>query len=248
MPKSLFYGGVVSCALVAIMLIAHAGGQWTVDSSFAERLSGGPLFGTNSFAPIWLMILSVPVAAIFLRICSLLAARSLFAGLMGIFAVASTGLAAVYLASVQFRMALLVRNASSLGRERLTEALRPLSDQQLTGYVVLGWFLSVTFLAMRPYFRVHSNPFLTALVYFPAPLFLLTVAEEMAMLTGTTASVTFWLLLAILFIGIATHCLRHRHLFIEVTNLRELLDSRIDPAKRRDGRNVALGRGMAFDS
>lgn len=244
MPKSLFYGGVVSCALVAIMLVAHAGGQWTVDSSLAQILSGGPLFGTNSFAPIWLMILSVPVAAMFLRMCSLLAARSLFAGLMGIFAVASSGLAAVYVASVQFRMTLLLRNAASLSRERLAEALRPLADQQLTGYVVLGWFLSVTFLSMRPYFKMHSNPFFAALVYFPAPLFLLTVAEEMSVLTGTTASVIFWLILAILFIGIALHGLRHRHLFIEVTNLRELLDSRIDPAHR----GMAIGRGMAFDS
>ncbi|HVR40503.1 MAG TPA: hypothetical protein VMU84_15510 [Thermoanaerobaculia bacterium] len=33
-------------------------------------------------------------------------------------------------------------------------------------------------------------------------------------------------MLAVLFFSIAVHCIRHRHLFLEMTNLRELLDSR----------------------
>ena len=49
---------------------------------------------------------------------------------------------------------------------------------------------------------------------------------------------------AILFVSIAIHSIRHRHLFLEMTNLRELLDSRVDPASRH-GRPIG---GVAFDS
>jgi hypothetical protein len=45
-----------------------------------------------------------------------------------------------------------------------------------------------------------------------------------------------------LFFSIAVHCVRHRHIFIEMTNLRELLEPRVDP-----GRAKAVGR-VAFDS
>jgi hypothetical protein len=44
----------------------------------------------------------------------------------------------------------------------------------------------------------------------------------------------------VLFFAIAVHCIRHRHMFIETTNLRELLDTRID-------RSSPIG-GVAFDS
>ena len=45
--------------------------------------------------------------------------------------------------------------------------------------------------------------------------------------------------------AIAVHCVRHRHLFLEMTNLRELLDSRVDPAGRGTRRHIG---GVAFDS
>jgi len=52
------------------------------------------------------------------------------------------------------------------------------------------------------------------------------------------ALVVFYAVLSILFFSIAVHCVRHRYLFLEMTNLRELLDA---PARRTIG-------GVAFDS
>jgi len=51
------------------------------------------------------------------------------------------------------------------------------------------------------------------------------------------------------FVAIAFHSLRHRHLFLEITNLRELLDARVDPLSRpRPARALRLGNDVAFDS
>ena len=47
--------------------------------------------------------------------------------------------------------------------------------------------------------------------------------------------------MAVLFFAIAVHCIRHRHMFIETTNLRELLDTRVDRSSRPIG-------SVAFDS
>jgi len=50
---------------------------------------------------------------------------------------------------------------------------------------------------------------------------------------------------SVLFFSIAVHCIRHRHLFLEMTNLRELLDGRFDPTNRAPRRPIG---GVAFDS
>jgi len=55
---------------------------------------------------------------------------------------------------------------------------------------------------------------------------------------ATPASLVFFAVVALLFFAIAVHCIRHRHMFLEMTNLRELLDGR---AHRGIG-------GIAFDS
>ena len=46
----------------------------------------------------------------------------------------------------------------------------------------------------------------------------------------------------VLFFAIGVHCIRHRHMFLEMTNLRELLESRLDHGKER-----VIGR-VAYDS
>ena len=105
------------------------------------------------------------------------------------------------------------------------------------------------FLALRPYFRIQASRFLSALVFFPLPLFMLIVIQELFVTASaaplpaiTPASMVFFGVIAMLFFSIGVHCVRHRHMFIEMTNLRELLEPRIDPARAR-----AVGR-VAFDS
>jgi hypothetical protein len=65
-----------------------------------------------------------------------------------------------------------------------------------------------------------------------------------ALPAATPASLVYFAVVSVLFFSIAVHCIRHRHLFLEMTNLRELLDSRVDPAGR-PGRPIG---GVAFDS
>jgi hypothetical protein len=117
---------------------------------------------------------------------------------------------------------------------------------------MLGYFVSISFLALRPYFRIQASRVLSALVFFPLPLFLLIVMQELFVSTSSSmlparspASLVFFAVLAMLFLAIAVHCIRHRHMFLELTNLRELLDARIDPASRpAGGRPVRI----VFDS
>ena len=106
---------------------------------------------------------------------------------------------------------------------------------------------TLTMLAVRPYFRIQASRFLSALVSFPLPIFVLMVAQELfvsqsssPLPPSTPASQVYFAVVAILFFAVAVHCVRHRHLFIETTNLRELLDSRIEPRR-------AIG-GVAFDA
>src|SRR5436189_297442 len=74
--------------------------------------------------------------------------------------------------------------------------------------------------------------------------FLALFAASAAPLPSTTpASIVFFAVVAMLFFSIAVHCVRHRHIFIEMTNLRELLEPRVDPARTAK----AVGR-VAFDS
>ena len=98
---------------------------------------------------------------------------------------------------------------------------------------VAALFLSLTFLALRPYFRVQASRVLAALVFFPFPLFCLILIQELFVSTplqplppATPASLVFFAVVALLFFSLGVHCIRHRHMFLEMTNLRELLDSR----------------------
>ncbi len=72
---------------------------------------------------------------------------------------------------------------------------------------------------------------------------LLLVQYRVTAAAGANLGDVHFAVLAILFFSIAVHCIRHRHLFLEISNLRELLDSRVDPGNR-PGR---IG-GVAFDS
>jgi hypothetical protein len=65
-----------------------------------------------------------------------------------------------------------------------------------------------------------------------------------ALPAASPASLVYFAVLSVLFFSIAVHCIRHRHLFLEMTNLRELLDGRIDPAARAARRTIG---GVAFE-
>ena len=123
-----------------------------------------------------------------------------------------------------------------------------ISEMHFAAFMMLGWFVALSLLALRPYFRIQASRFLSALVFLPLPVFVLIVIQELFLTSSaaplpanTPASKVFFGVVAMLFFAISVHCIRHRHLFIEPTNLRDLLEPRVDRAPRPIG-------GVAFDS
>lgn len=234
MPKSLFYLGVIFSALAALLAVSVAPSQLTS----AEP----PAFGSLSpFRPVAILLVTVPIAALFLRMASLIAARNLFAAYFSIFALGCTSLVVALLSTVQFRLLLLLKRPA----ESLSTAISSMTELHLILLYAVGFFLSVSLLSTRPYFRLQGR-FLASLVLVPVPLYLAVLVEQYLVapaaesILGVASNLTFLYLivLAALFASVSVHCLRHRHLFVEVTNLRELLDAPVDPAvavRRRNG-------------
>jgi hypothetical protein len=234
MPKLLFYSGTAFCLFLALTSAAEA----------ARELKSGTLAFVALPEPargVWAiaiaLVVGLGIAALFLRMAALLAARNLFASLMAVLCTASSSALLAGLLLLQWRI-----NSSGSA---------PLAEVHLAGVMALGFFVSLSLLSLRPYFSIQASRFLSALVFLPLPLFVMVMAQEMFLApsrapppASTPASQVYFSVLALLFFSIAVHCIRHRHLFLEMTNLRELLDSRVDPAGRQ-GR--AIG-GVAFDS
>jgi hypothetical protein len=232
MPKVLFYTGTAFClflalttagevvlelggnALTFVALPSSARAQWAIAATFAAGLA---------------------VAALFLRMAALLAARNLFAAFVAVLAVTGATATLTIVLLLQWRM-------SSAGSQ--------LADVHFAALMTFGFFVALSLLSLRPYFSIQASRFLSATVVVPLPLFVLLLAQEMFVAPASAplpeaspASEVFFAVLATLFLSIAVHCIRHRHLFLEMTNLRELLDPRVDPA--RHGRPIG---GVAFDS
>lgn len=234
MPKPLFYAGTAFCLFLAL----------TSAGEVARELKSGTLAFVALPAPArgaWTIALALLVglgiAAMFLRMAALLAARNLFASLMAVLCTAGSMALLAGVLLLQWRI-------TSVPDSQLAEI-------HFAGLMAFGFFLSLSLLALRPYFSIQASRFISALVFFPLPLFGMVMAQEMfvhpspAPLPATTpASQVYFSVLSILFLAIAIHCIRHRHLFLEMTNLRELLDSRVDPHSR-PGRPIG---GVAFDS
>jgi hypothetical protein len=232
MPKPLFYAGTAFLLFLALTSAGEA----------ARELRDGTLAFValpESAAAAWAIalafIVGLAIASLFLRMAALLAARNLFAAVLAVVAVAA---ALASLAGVLFVQL------------RITTVGALLAEVHFVGVMALGFFVSLTMLSLRPYFSIQASRFLSALVFFPLPLFALLLAQEMFVAASpaplpasSPASRVFFGVLAVLFLSIAVHCIRHRHLFLEATNLRELLDARVDPS----GRQRAIG-GVAFDS
>jgi hypothetical protein len=245
MPKPLFYAGTAFCLFLA--LAAGAG--------LNQQLRGGPVtfvavhggsVSTTAAAALAIVITlfaGMAAAAILLRMAALLAARNLFAAFLTVFCVAAAIVSVTVIVLLQSRMLSIARRGGAM--------TDPIAEVHFAAVMMLGYFLSMSFLALRPYFRIQASRFLSALVFFPLPLFILILAQEM-LVTGsrsplpsaTPASLVFFGAVALLFFAIALHCIRHRHLFLEMTNLRELLESRIDQ-RGREERTIG---GVAFDS
>ena len=243
MPKPLFYIGTAFCVFLALCAAA----------TVAQQVQGGPVAfiavrgtamssgTTAAWAIVVALLAAVAVAAILIRMAALLAARNLFGAFLAGASVSAAVLSLAWVVLLQVRML-------SLAKRRISIA--GISEMHLAAILMLGYFVALSFLALRPYFRVQASRFLSALVFFPLPLFLLIVMQELFVTASvaplpapTPASIVFFSVVAMLFFSIAVHCVRHRHMFIEMTNLRELLEPRIDPG--RGGRPIG---GVAFDS
>jgi hypothetical protein len=234
MPKILFYAGTAFCLFLAL---TSAGEVARELQSGAMAFVALPDSARGAWSIVLALVVGLAIASLFLRMAALLAARNLFAALMAVVCTAGSMALLAGLLLLQWRI-------TSIDGD-------PLGEIHFAGVMAFGFFLSLSLLALRPYFSIQASRFISALVFFPLPLFGMVMAQEMfvspskAPLPATTpASQVFFSVLSILFFAIAVHCIRHRHLFLEMTNLRELLDSRVDPASRA-GRPIG---GVAFDS
>jgi hypothetical protein len=234
MPKALFYTGTAFCLFLALTSAAEAARELRRDVLAFAGLPEGPY-------AVWAIVIALlsglAIAGLFLRMAALLAARNLFAAFVALVSVTGATAALAGVLFLQWRI-------NAAGGPHLDEI-------HFAGLMALGFFVSLSILSLRPYFSIQASRFLSALVFFPLPLFVLIVSQEMFLRTSAAplpaaspASRVYFAVLAILFVSIAVHSIRHRHLFLEMTNLRELLDSRVDPASRH-GRPIG---GVAFDS
>ena len=247
MPKPLFYAGVCSAVLIALLSAVYAFGAHPpkgVDEQLNTlALSGHP---ATPYFFLAVLVFSVPVAALFLRIASLLAVRNLFQAFLAVAALMGTLLTAVLLAIGSLRLAVFADQLQLPGAGSL---LGPLLETHIVNYYALGLFLSLLLLALRPWFQIQASGVLSGSMLLPAVLYGWVLIEEHFIAPVTTLSAAFrsapsfafFLIVAGIFLGLAIHCLVHRHLLVEVTNLREIMDSNVEP-----GGPPIRGR-MAYD-
>ena len=244
MPKILFYAGTAFCLFLALTSAAEIAREMRSSAvAFGALDASGVISPRAPWAILVALLTGLATAVIFLRMAALLAARNLFGAFLAVFSV--TGAVAA-LASVLLLQARIVSLAGAGGISDL------LAEIHFAGWLVLGYFVSLSLLSLRPYFRVQASRVLSALVFFPMPLFTLLLVQELfvsgspaPLPAATPASIVFLSVISVLFFAIAVHCIRHRHLFLEMTNLRELLAGRVDPTAPAPRRPIG---GVAFDS
>lgn len=232
MPRILFYAGTAFCLFVALSSAAEGIRQLAAGGSLVLPLVGPGVAGSALFVVVSVMA-GIAIASIFLRMAALLAPRNLFGAFFAVFSVTAAVTALVSLA--------LFRG--------IAPADGSLARIAVAVTITFGFFVALAILSLRPYFRVQASRFLSLAVFFPLPLFAATILPNLfgageALPMSSPASALFFASLAMVFFAISVHCVRHRYPFIEPTNLREILDARVDPA----GRPIRLGGGVAFDS
>lgn len=247
MPRSVFYGSVVASLLAAMLGLTHAGAYFIRGAGAA----GGPRSAIALVTIVMLLATIIGVAAILLRMASLLAARNLFSAFL---AGCSTTAAVLFagLAVVTHDRSLTQPFATTPSADAATAWLSALQQVHAGAVWASGMFLMVTLLALLPYFRLHAR-LLAPMIGFPVVFFLVAVAAEIftapvpALVPAASASAALFVLAGSAFLlAVAVHAALHRHQFIEVTNLRMLFDSRIDPLGGRP-RRFPIGRHVAFE-
>jgi len=241
MPKPLFYIGTASCVFLALSAVASVVRQLEGATVAFLGVRGTGMIGgaVAGWAMVMALLAAAGVAAILVRMAALLAARNLFGAFMALFSVCAAIVSLAWVVVLQVRMLSMVRQGLAISGS--------VGQMHFAAVLMLGYFVALSFLALRPYFRIQASRFLSALVFFPLPLFLVILAQELFVTasralvpSSTPASMVFLATIAMLAFAIAVHCMRHRHMFIEMTNLRELLEPRVDPARRSIG-------GVAFE-
>lgn len=229
MSRLLFYAGTVFCLFAGLTSAAEALREFQGGAiSFAALTGSGRSAVGAQWAVLVALIAGLTAATLFLRMAALLAARNLFGSFLALFAVTGSQIALAWLLMLQWRIVVLLRASTIPG-----ESLRTLSEMHAAAYMVYGTFLALSLVALRPYFLIQASRFLSALVLFPLPLVTLLIVQDLfaghsaaPLPASSPGSVVLFGVLSVLFISIAVHCIRHRYLFIETTNLRELLDTR----------------------
>ncbi|HEY3051793.1 MAG TPA: hypothetical protein VGK04_00190 [Thermoanaerobaculia bacterium] len=247
MPKALFYTGTAFCLFLALTSAAESMRELQASGvSFVAMQTSGVFSARAPWAIIVALVAGLAAAVIFVRMAALLAARNLFGAFLALFCVAGaiSSLSGVLL--LQSRMLVVMRRGAQ------SSVAQWLSEVHLVGFLLLGYFVSLSLLALRPYFRIQASRILSVLVFLPLPIFAIVLMQELfvrgsvaPLPASSSASLVYFGVMSILFFAISVHCIRHRHLFLEMTNLRELLDGRFDPSARASRRPIG---GVAFDS
>jgi len=246
MSKLLFYLGIICLGFLALLTGVQAVQTAYAPSSMSgfESLTLQSSRISNLGSLFFSLVVVMAVAGLFVRMASLLAARDLFTAFFAALAAGCTAFAGMMVSAIQFRISAVLHSPD-------VAVLRALEEMHLAAVYAVGCFLSITLFVFRTYFKVHSSRMLTVLSIISAPLFALIVAFEYGGVSVSYIdfSPLFLATISMTFAAIAFHSLRHRHLFLEITNLRELLDARIDPLSRpRTTRPMQLGNDVAFDS
>jgi len=236
MPKPLFYLGVLSTMLIALLSAVYAVSAWAwpVEAGDGVVLSG--VIGAPYFF-LAVLLFSIPAGALFVRMASLLAVRSLFDAFLALAALVSTLTTVALLAIGSLRIAVF---ADALRTTEADAMAATLVESHLVYYYALGLFLSLLLLSLRPWFRIQASALLSGSMLLPALLYAWILAEEHFIAPVATVSAAFrsapsfafFIIVAGTFAGLAVHCLLHRHLFVEVTNLREILEPPVDQGSR----------------
>ncbi|MGA7615052.1 MAG: hypothetical protein WBX15_07715 [Thermoanaerobaculia bacterium] len=248
MPKTLFYAGVVSCAVFSWLGLRDAA------ACLVRVLRGEAVPGTLPGIPgglillLALLVMITAVSALLLRMASLLAARNLFSSFFAAFSIAGAALLSVFTTALGYRVATL---ASSAVPTPDISAIRQIHAAAAWG---TAFFVSLMILSLRPYFRIHAR-LLTSISLLPASFFVLALAQEIALPQSvgvfglrSWSAALFLVSISLFLLSIAVHCTFHRHMYVEVTNLRLLLESRFDASSGKRDRFSFGNGGIAYNS
>jgi hypothetical protein len=238
MHRATFIAGVFCCVVAALFASTEVLNELRGQGfHFWLNSASGSYYPIGGKFALATLLFAIPTAAIFVRMGSLLAARSLFESLFSLFATIGSTFALIFFAVVQLRIAIYERTpiTSVSGQALREQALVTLGELNVVAFYALGWFLALSILSLRPYFQLRSSRSLATIVCIPMPLYFALVAQQVllalnatAMSGGSVLSVAFFGLLAVLFFAIAVHSVRHRHFFLEATNLRSLMEPRVE--------------------